>query len=780
MRSRDRITTTAGLAVLVIGVLAIGGSLRWVVVALGALAAVGAIAQVRSRRHLAGISPLLVVIGAAVGLTALQLIPLPDGLVASLEPTAHELIVDGEALSSPSGPSGWRPLSMDPASTRVEFAKLCVYFLTAWMALRASAKERGRRRLLAGVAGIAGTVALISVAHELLDADKLFGMYAPVHVSPIVMSPLLNANHLGCLMVLGALIAVGLAFHERRAPVVRAMWILIAVLCVGVGVAARSRGAVMGLATGATVMAVIIVLQRLREVSDTQRRDVLRVTIPAAIIVLCTLVLVVYVGGAEVSHDIDATQLAELHDPRSKYAAWDSALALVEEAPVFGVGRGAFESAFTRVHPASSQVTFSHVENEYVQSVVDWGIAGAAVLAGALGFAGWVAARRWRGGALAAAALGGLAAVGAQSLVDFGLELPGIAIPTVIVAATLLHVPLKENAQSRSQLAARLGAIAVAVGATLNAALPWARTLGEDHAALATQGVSLEVARAALDRHPLDYLAAAELARLSASTREQLAYLNLALRLHPRHPGLHRVTARWLVQIGRTNQAALEYRFALAGATDPTHLISEVLATFPSVADAVSALPLEHRRWKEIVTALSESHRDDVALAYMAKMVDAKAVAAGPDMWRRLGGLAHKTGDLVMAERAVIALLQHDPSPVDVVTLAQIQLERHEYDRAAQTLAPLTKTQETGPQHLKARFLLCEIHMARPDLPLARTCLTETLLDPGLTLPMRRRVHERLSRVESALGNHERAAFEKSLAERGETGSIIDGSGGSR
>ena len=57
---------------------------------------------------------------------------------------------------------------------------------------------------------------------------------------------------------------------------------------------------------------------------------------------------------------------------------------LIHESPWAGIGRGAFEPVFTRVHPASAFATFSHVENEYVQAVVDWGVPGTIALAGIL------------------------------------------------------------------------------------------------------------------------------------------------------------------------------------------------------------------------------------------------------------------------------------------------------------------------------------------------------------------------------------------------------------
>src|SRR5262249_28493945 len=151
-------------------------------------------------------------------------------------------------------------------------------------------------------------------------------------------------------------------------------------------------------------------------------------------VALCVLVVIVVTSAGTAAEQLANTSLQEIHEPKSKYAAWRSSTTLMEEAPWVGVGRGALEPAFTRVHPASAFVTFSHLENEYIQSVVEWGVPGALALAAAMSWLAIVAIRRWRDGPLAASALGGLAVVAVQSNVDFGVELLGLAVPITVVA----------------------------------------------------------------------------------------------------------------------------------------------------------------------------------------------------------------------------------------------------------------------------------------------------------------------------------------------------------
>src|SRR5262249_7022186 len=159
---------------------------------------------------------------------------------------------------------------------------------------------------------------------------------------------------------------------------------------------------------------------------------------------------------------------------------------LVRESPWIGVGRGAFEPAFTRVHQESAFGTFSHLENEYLQAVVDWGIPGAAALALVTALLALVAARRRRQGPPAATPLGALTAVAAQSAVDFGVELPGLLIPCVAVAATLAYVPLREvsPARSRRAMVVRGALMAAIVAGVVLVVAPSGATVSEDHDAL--------------------------------------------------------------------------------------------------------------------------------------------------------------------------------------------------------------------------------------------------------------------------------------------------------
>ncbi len=144
-----------------------------------------------------------------------------------------------------------------------------------------------------------------------------------------------------------------------------------------------SRGGALALGIGGFVTIAALVAQRF-VANDTPRRrraGFLSSSLPIGIVSVCAVIVVLYASAGGVKDQFTRTSLDEIHAPRSKFAAWRSAVELIDESPWVGIGRGAFEPVFQRVHPASAYATYTYLENEYLQAVVDWGVPGALVLA---------------------------------------------------------------------------------------------------------------------------------------------------------------------------------------------------------------------------------------------------------------------------------------------------------------------------------------------------------------------------------------------------------------
>ncbi|HET9621098.1 MAG TPA: O-antigen ligase family protein, partial [Kofleriaceae bacterium] len=356
--------------------LVIGGALRWTQAVVAGLVGLALVVQAGSRRRLVGMSPLLILFMVGLGLTALQLVPLPDGVLGFLDARGTELRNDGAAIA---GTAPWHAISLDPGSTLRALGFLVTLLGVAVLGLRIASSERGRYYIIAGVALTCGLAAAVTGAHTLLNLDSLYGVYAPQHATPPILGPLLNPNHLGGLMAMGAVLSIGLAFHPRQASQLRVLWIVLAIGCSATAMMSLSRGATLALALGVVTTLGLLIASRLGETDDDRSRWRRRLTndVPIAIVIGFGLAVAVYTSAGRVADQLDNTTVVELNQPLSKYEAWRSSFDLVAEAPWLGIGRGAFEPAFTRVHDASAYITFSHLENEYIQIIVEWGVPGA-------------------------------------------------------------------------------------------------------------------------------------------------------------------------------------------------------------------------------------------------------------------------------------------------------------------------------------------------------------------------------------------------------------------
>jgi O-antigen ligase len=720
--ARDRISLAIGSAALLVAVLVVGSALRWTQALVAMLVALALAVQLGSRRRLDHASPLVILFGIAITLTVVQLIPLPDALLDALNARGNDLRGDGAALS---GTAPWHAISLDPAGTLRALAFCIILFGVTLLGLRIASSERGRYLVLAGVAVTCGLAAAVTGLHTLFHAGMLYGVYEPQHAAPPILGPLLNPNHLGSLMALGAVLAVGLAFYQRQAAQLRVLWVVIAAGCSATALASLSRGATLGLGLGVVTMIALSIAGRLSPRSNDPLRQprALIHEVPIAIVIALGLAVAIYTSAGKVVDQLGNTSLAELHQPLSKYAAWRSSFQLVEEAPWVGVGRGALEPAFTRVYEPSAYFTFSHLENEYLQAVVEWGVPGAIALGLALAWCIVSAVKRWRDGPLAAAAIGACAAILFQSSVDFGVELLGVAVPTLLVATTLLGGRLRES-RSLGVTSARVALVTALAGSAAVLVLPATRSLQEDHDWLtAGDEATLANVRQVMERHPLDYLSYGQAATLMLRTGDGHAakFLNHALRLHPTHPGLHRLAARMLIAGGRRSQGAVEYALALRGTLAPSSLLLEVVTLLPEVELAAAAVPIDAANRQQILQTLNKLDRDDVAERWLLR------VTQGPQhdlaVIDELYQLAMTRHDLPVAEQAARRRLAESHTNASRIMLARVMFRREEFDQVLKDLADVPRWTGRIDEQAEAWFLTCDCDIEKHAWDPALECL---------------------------------------------------------
>jgi len=710
-------------AALAFSVLAVGGAPRWAQAGVAAIVVIALGSAALSRRVFNRAPALVVLLGLATALTAIQLVPLPEALLGLVDGMGTALRDDGVELV---GGSSWHVLSRDPANT----LRALIFFLTllgvAMIALRVSATERGRYKIVAGVAGLAAFTTLIVGVHALFGMHALYGIYVPQHADPPLLGPLLNGNHLGCFTAMGTVLAAGLVWYPRQPAKIRVLWLVVVAACGATTLAGWSRGATLALASGGLVVAITFLAQRFLVVSDlthrTRRTSFVTSSLPISIVAACVVALILYASAGGVTAQLSQTSFSEIDQPRSKFAAWRSSTRLIDEAPWTGVGRGAFESSFTRVHPPSAFSTFSHAENEYVQAVVDWGVPGAVLLALATIWFLIAAFRRWRDGALVAAAFGGIGVVMLQSNVDFGIELLGLAAPVTAIAATLSYVSLRETSHLAWVRAIRLLHIAALIVGGILLLSPMTKSLDEDHQALAGRRVSLDDARAIVSRHPMDYFVyatyAAQLSR--AHDPSAIAFLNHALVLHPTLPGLHRIAAHLLAETGHAEQSALEYAAVLRGTLDRRSTVEEVIAKLPKELVPL-AIPTDDDRIDEMFRILTEQRASDVAGAWLQRVLERR-----PDnliACERLYDVAARQAEMSLASYAQVHCHGFEPTRRARIDLAHALLAKHGDKEVLALLANVETWTGRSDEKAEGWLALCDGYIDLGQVDSAKHCL---------------------------------------------------------
>ena len=645
MESRERAALRFVAAAMAVAAFALGSAPRWAVCITAALCLASMVPLISSRRAFDERPRILVFLAIAIGMTAGQAIPLPAAIVEWLSPYRWQLVVDN-AVAWGEAPPSWTALSYDPPASLVELAKLSGYAVFAFTCTWLASYSTGRRRLLAIAVIVAGAIAMTAVAHFVVGTKLLFGLYKPKDFAPRFVAPLLNPNHLAALLAFATPLSIGLAVAS---PGRRILWLGLGSLTAGVCLLTESRGGAIALVMGLMTAAGFMWIQKRRgdAAAETPTKIPRAVVVPAVIVMACALALLAAFTAGGVIQELSSTSTDELSDAGYKLEAWRSSQKLMAHHPLTGVGRGGFEAAFTRPHP-SGQKVFSHVENEYLQTIIDWGIPAAAGMALVLILMVVTGFRRGLVGPLEAGAVGGLVALAAHNFVDFNLQFPAIALPAIAAVAVILPGRLQKSRSYRRRIPLRIAAIAGGVLVLFAASSPWgtaARDETDDLADKILIGSSDAVAsaRELTDRHPSDYLSFGLAAQALADRSDAKAprIINRAQVLNPEHPGLHHLAAQMLIASANAQEAKaatakpdeaatlrkraamartqslVEYALALKTSLDPRAILADLIANIPDVETASHGLPLDPELAEEIDKQLHALGRADIALAHL-------------------------------------------------------------------------------------------------------------------------------------------------------------------
>jgi O-antigen ligase/tetratricopeptide (TPR) repeat protein len=450
------------VALLVFMPAAFGAVEAWselVVIAAAALLSLGLLLRVVCERTFRlprtwALAPL----GLALALGALQLIPLPRGVLGTLAAPNLELREELTSVAAPEGSlaadNAPATISLYPHATAHDL-RLAMVFVALFLA--AASLPRGTRdvKWLLGVVFVIGCAqAGLALLQIVTLSTKIYWTYPAGTQRVVTAGSFVNYSHFSQFMNLSlgaglALLLVRLHEEGRREfashrPLADIGWerharVLAGLALCGLAVLfSMSRNGALSLFTASAVVGWLIYRR-----GSLSARGWLLGMVPWAVLG------VLFLAGFDLVYE----RLATLSDEQHFDSRWELTMGVLnawQQFPVWGTGLGTHAMVFPMFDTAVSPVLANHADNDWAQLLEEFGTVGAATVVMFLGMIAWQAWRLIRHGTtpLSTATLGlclGWMATAIHALSDFGQHLPAVFGLTAVTSGLLVAIARYER-----------------------------------------------------------------------------------------------------------------------------------------------------------------------------------------------------------------------------------------------------------------------------------------------------------------------------------------------
>jgi O-antigen ligase len=382
--------------------------------------------------------PLDCAIGAALAVCAIQLVPLPTGVVSAVSPMRGEV---ERALRLDGG--RWLTLSLSPADSWHALAVFGGSVLT-YLAGRTMFASRGVRGVCRAVAWLGLLLAGTAIAQRVASPDRIFGTWE-VPAGAFPFGPFVNRNHCATWLLMAIPLVFGYAGARVPRPSGAPRTSLPALVQ-----AVDGRTLVLLLSSTVMTLALMLSMSRSGLVAFGATAAVFAVVIRPRVerttAVVTTTIAAIALGVAVWFADTASLMLRfseQIVGGRfGRLAIWQDTFAIVRDFWLTGVGVGSYATAMVLYQTGERTYHYNQAHNHYVQVAAEGGILlTGAVAAGGLLLArlAWRHLRADRSGVfwIRAGAAAGLAGVAVQSLWETGLRMPANAQLAAVLAALL-------------------------------------------------------------------------------------------------------------------------------------------------------------------------------------------------------------------------------------------------------------------------------------------------------------------------------------------------------
>jgi putative inorganic carbon (hco3(-)) transporter len=369
----------------------------------------------------------------------------------------------------------WTSISLDPFASARQWCKYALYLQIWWLGLLLINRYSRARALILAlcVVGVlqATAAGIFSLAHYGFHSS-----WFAFDVAAQCTGTFVNRNHFAGYLEIMLGLGIGLLVSELKVSEGGENWRQKARNSINLLLSRKTQ-----IRLGLLIMVIALVLTRSRMGNTAFFVALLSTAVVTLVmvrrapksllyLVISLIVIDIVVIGSWFGVDQVAQRLQETNFARAqsgdesavgqnpgadseRLVVAESALAMFQDHPFFGIGAGGFRSAFPRYRSAENTSKFyDHAHNDYVQFLAEYGVVGALMLAIFAAFALLSALKTLKSRrdqqalGLAFGSLLAITAIGIHSTVDFNMQIPANAgYMSLVFCLALVSLQLKHT-----------------------------------------------------------------------------------------------------------------------------------------------------------------------------------------------------------------------------------------------------------------------------------------------------------------------------------------------
>ena len=356
-----------------------------------------------------------------------------------------------QSIAFSDGSGRWLSLSKNVGFTRAAVT-VVVFLLVSFLIAANFFSSRERLSTLAHFHVIYGlAMALFALVQHFTWNGKFFWLRATPVTSPF--GPFANHNHFAGYMELLIPVPIALIFTRAVTAELRVLFAFAAIMMGMAGVLSLSRGGIISIAAAMMFLVVMSLwLPRKRE-KTASKGGLAHLTSQVAVVIAIAGVIsagILWIGADPVIKRVTQGQFSSSDSPKETFYSsrgwvWRDTLTMIRANPLLGVGRGAYETAFSIYTRSDGSLRVPQAHNDYLKILDDCGVVGGLIALWFIAIVFRAVARgaRSRDPLYAGLALGsgaGIFAMLVHSLFDFNLQLPSNALLFLLLSAVAVRV----------------------------------------------------------------------------------------------------------------------------------------------------------------------------------------------------------------------------------------------------------------------------------------------------------------------------------------------------